>query len=140
MSRAAPRPISLIEVSPLLIIAIPALCLLAPEQARTTILGITASTIAFVMFIPQAVRAWRTRHDAHALVGLSLSTQFLILANATIWGVYAFMLGEFWVGAPGIINAPLAVTVIVLTVRSRLSAREAVFDASLSESRRQTEP
>ena len=132
--------LSWVEVSPLLIIIIPALCLIAPEQARTTALGMTASTIAFVMFVPQAFRVWRTRHDAHALVGLSLSTQFLILANATIWSVYAFTLGEFWVGAPGIVNAPLAVTVIVLTVRSRLSAREVVFDASLSESRRQTEP
>lgn len=115
--------LSWIEVSPLLIIAIPALCLLAPDQLQTTVLGMTASTIAFVMFVPQAVRVWRTRHDAHALLGLSLSTQFLILANATIWGVYALKLGEFWVGAPGIINAPLALTVIALTVRSRMRAK-----------------
>lgn len=89
---------------------------------RSTALGVVASTIAFVMFVPQAVRVWRTRHDAHALVGLSLSTQFLVLANASVWGVYAFTLKEFWVGAPGIINAPLAITVIVLTVRSRVRA------------------
>lgn len=132
--------LSWVEVSPLLILIIPVLCLIAPEQARTTALGMTASTIAFVMFVPQAFRVWRTRHDAHALVGLSLSTQFLILANATIWGAYAFVLGEFWVGAPGIINAPLAVAVIVLTVRSRLSAREATVDASLSEGRQRTDP
>lgn len=66
--------ISWVEVSPLLILIIPVLCLIAPEQARTTALGMTASTIAFVMFVPQAFRVWRTRHDAHALVGLSLST------------------------------------------------------------------
>lgn len=132
--------ISWVEVSPLLILIIPVLCLIAPEQARTTALGMTASTIAFVMFVPQAFRVWWTRHDAHALVGLSLSTQFLILANATIWGAYAFVLGEFWVGAPGIINAPLAVAVIVLTVRSRLSAREVVVDASLSEVGQRADP
>lgn len=116
------KVITIKECLPLLLLLVPVVAFMLPAESRTNFIGIVASTIAFVMFVPQAVRVWRARNDPHALVGISLSTQFLVLGNATIWGVYAVLLSEFWVGAPGIINAPLALTVIVLVVRSRVKA------------------
>ena len=116
------KTLAIRECLPLLLLLVPVVAFMLPEGSRTDFIGIVASTIAFVMFVPQAVRVWKSRNEPHALVGISLSTQFLVLGNATIWGVYAFLLSEFWVGAPGIINAPLALAVIALVLRSRIKA------------------
>lgn len=85
-------------------------------------IGFLASAISFTIFLPQALRTWRVRNDPIALAGISTGTQLLILANATLWGVYAVLTGAFWVGAPGLLNAPLAAFTIFLIYRSRGSA------------------
>lgn len=100
-------------------VAVVAGAALMPQSMRADALGATASVISFVLFIPQALVVWRSRRDPHALIGVSLETQLLILANATIWGLYAFAEQAFWVGAPGLVNGPLAVAVIILVLRSR---------------------
>jgi len=85
----------------------------------TEAIGFLASIISFAIFLPQALRTWRVRNDPIALAGISTGTQLLILCNATLWGVYAVITGAFWVGAPGLLNAPLAAATIFLIHRSR---------------------
>lgn len=92
----------------------------------TEVIGFLASIISFTIFLPQALRTWRVRNDPIALAGISTGTQLLILANATLWGVYALLTGAFWVGAPGLLNAPLAALTIFLIHRSRSSAVAAI--------------
>ena len=81
-----------------------------------------ASVISFVLWLPQASTVWSRRADTLAMAGVSLGTQFLVLANALIWGLYALETKAFWVGAPGLINAPLAIGIITLVLISRREA------------------
>lgn len=83
------------------------------------IIGATASVISFVMMWPQALRIWAARHDPVILAGASAGTQLLVLLNAGLWGAYALLTGAFWVGAPGLVNAPVALACLVLMHRAR---------------------
>lgn len=80
---------------------------------------VVAPVLAFALFLPQAVSTWRNRHDGDRLRAISLWTQALILVNATAWGLVAVDLGVFAVGAPGIVNGPLAILTIALVRRAR---------------------
>ena len=82
-------------------------------------IGFVASVISLVLWWPQAARVWRHRHDGGQLGGVSISTQVLLLGNAALWGAYAVVTGSFWVGAPGLVNVPLALLTIALVRRSR---------------------
>ncbi|KQR12234.1 hypothetical protein [Cellulomonas sp. Leaf334] len=82
-------------------------------------IGFLASAVSFVLWWPQAARVWRHRRDGGRLGGVSITSQVLLVVNAALWGGYAFVTGSFWVGAPGLVNAPLAVGTIVLLRRSR---------------------
>ncbi len=82
-------------------------------------LGFTASAVSFILWWPQAIRVWRCHRAGESLSGVSLSSQTLLLFNAALWGAYAAVTNSLWVGAPGLVNAPLAVITIVLVVRGR---------------------
>lgn len=81
--------------------------------------GALAVAVSVVIFIPQAVRIWRLRRDAAALDGVSVTTYAMMVSNAIIWGAYGALLGEFWVAAPGLLNFPLAVSVLWTVARAR---------------------
>ena len=83
------------------------------------ILGFTMSCVAVVMWIPQASNTWRMRHDRQALQGISIGTQVLLACNAIGWVLYGLATGALWVGAPSIINLPLAIITIIIVHRSR---------------------
>ena len=85
-------------------------------------LGFTASIVSFVLWWPQAVRVWHCRDSVAHLSGVSISSQLLLLTNAALWGVYAVVTGSLWVGAPGLVNAPLAVVTVVILRRARRDA------------------
>ena len=89
------------------------------EPVLVGAVGLMASVTAFVLFLPQALLTWRRRGDVEALRGVALGTQVVLLANAGLWGVYGVLTGAFWVAAPGLLNAPLAVLTIALVLRSR---------------------
>lgn len=97
-------------------------------EFMTQVVGFLASAMAFVLFVPQATRVWASRHDARSLAGVSTLTQWLLLTNAGLWGVYAVLTGAFWVGAPGLINAPLAIVTLVLIGRSRRRVTDVPVD------------
>lgn len=88
-------------------------------ELATEAVGLSASVIAFVLFLPQAMRIWAARADPRALAGVSRATQWFVLANASLWAVYAVLTGAFWIGAPGLINGPLAIAALVLLYRGR---------------------
>ena len=89
----------------------------------TGVVGFLATTTSFIRFLPQAIQTWKQRNDAHALSGLSLPTQWLTLVNSLLWIVYGFLLGEIWVSMPSLLNAPMALFVIVLIIHSRNKIR-----------------
>src|SRR4051794_25297760 len=75
--------------------------------------------MSFVLWWPQAALVWRCREHSEELKGVSISSQLLLLANACLWGAYAVGTGSLWVGAPGLVNGPLAIVTIVLLKRAR---------------------
>lgn len=89
------------------------------QDSFAQMVGFAASIIAFVLFAPQACHTWRVRNIPIALAGVSTGTQWLLLCNAVLWGVYAVLTGAFWVGAPGLVNGPLAVVTLALIYRGR---------------------
>ncbi|NMR21384.1 hypothetical protein [Cellulomonas fimi] len=62
---------------------------------------------------------WKLRRSAERLEGVSIPTQVTVLLNAALWGAYSVLTDAFWVGAAGLVNAPLAVLTIVVVRRSR---------------------
>lgn len=80
--------------------------------------GAIASMVSFVLWLPQARTTYLHRHDPVALSGLSRGTFLLVLANASLWGLYAALTDAFWVGAPGLINGPLAAWTLWLIHRA----------------------
>lgn len=90
----------------------------------TNALGIMASIIAFLLFVPQAMRAWDARNQPAAMSAVSIGTQVLLLTNAIVWALYGLGTHAFWVAAPGIVNGPLALVVMSLVIRSRREAHK----------------
>lgn len=107
------------RASELYLAAAMTLVVVAAAVGGADIAGFLASVVAFAVWLPQARTVWRSRHDPHALAGVSVGTQILVLSNAVLWGVYATQESAFWVAAPGVINAPLALLCISLIVRAR---------------------
>ena len=56
----------------------------------TTLVGTIAGIITVVSFIPQAVRAWRTKQTKD----LSASTFIMVLMQAGAWTFYGFLLEQ----------------------------------------------
>lgn len=84
----------------------------------TDLIGIVASSISIIMFIPQAKTVWDNRSDPHALVGVSYASLALLLVNATLWLVYAILAHAIWSGIPSLVNGPLALAMIALKSRA----------------------
>lgn len=96
------------------------------------LVGLIASLVSFVLWWPQAALVWRCRRRGEQLTGVSTSSQLLLLMNAGLWGAYAVVTGSLWVGAPGLINGPLAITTIVLLRRARHELRKGKGPAGTS--------
>lgn len=78
------------------------------------VLGFVASVVSFVMFLPQAITVWKFRKQPEFLKGTSRWGQWFLLLNASLWGLYAYLTGAYWSGAPGLFNGPLAIITLVL--------------------------
>ncbi|MDO8106989.1 hypothetical protein Q6348_07230 [Isoptericola sp. b441] len=86
------------------------------------LLGMVASIVSLIVWWPQAAAVWRARRDSSQLTGLSMQTQVLLLLAAVLWGGYAVAIGSVWVGAPSLVNAPIAVGTLVVLGRGRRPA------------------
>lgn len=94
----------------------------------TSIVGFLATTTSFIRFLPQAVQTWKQRKDSHALSGLSLPTQWLTFVNSLLWILYGVLLGELWVAMPSLLNAPMALFVIILVIKNKMKVKQKLND------------
>lgn len=92
-------------------------------HAATEVIGMMASLTSFLIWLPQGARVWKHRRDPAQLHGIVLSTQVLSLAGNVLWGVYALLIGSFWLGAPSLVNAPIAVATLVIVGRASQASR-----------------
>lgn len=88
-------------------------------EALTEAVGMLASLTSFLLWLPQGARVWRARHDPASLQGIALTTQVLSLTGNVLWATYAVLIQSFWVGAPVVVNAPIAVMTITVLLRAR---------------------
>jgi uncharacterized protein with PQ loop repeat len=72
-------------------------------------LGVVGVVVGGGMFVPQAVRALR----APTTAGISPLAWWLVLAAAVIWSVYGALIGRAVVVAPGFIQFPAGVAVLL---------------------------
>lgn len=83
------------------------------------ILGFIATTVAIVMWVPQARTTWGNRNDALKLAGVSEATQWLSATSYLLWGFFGAFSMSFWVMAPSIVSFPLSIATIIVVRRSR---------------------
>jgi uncharacterized protein with PQ loop repeat len=84
-------------------------------HAATEAIAMLASLTSFLLWLPQGARVWKHRHDPSRLAGIAMSTQVIALAGNLLWGVYALAIDSFWLGAPAVVNGPIAIgTILVL--------------------------
>ena len=72
------------------------------------ILGWTGAFLSCLLTIPQAVRTLRSDR----LDGLSATTYWIILANATVWATWSALTGEYAAGLPALVNGPAALLIL----------------------------
>jgi uncharacterized protein with PQ loop repeat len=95
-------------------------------HAATEAIGMMASLTSFLLWLPQGARVWTHRHDPARMAGIALSTQVIAVAGNLVWVVYAILIGSFWLGAPAVVNGPIAIGTILVLRRGTATARAAV--------------
>lgn len=88
------------------------------DTLTVNIVGFLASSFSFILWLPQARLTWLNRKNPEKLSGISLGTQYAVVCNALLWGVYAFLAEAWWAGALGIVNLPLALGTIYLVKKA----------------------
>lgn len=108
------------EMWPLLIVPCAAVVVaVVPESARVATIGAIGTAVSTVMFIPQMLRVWRHRSSPDALLGVSLTAQAFVLANACVWFIYGGVTKQFWPAAPGLVSLQVALVTVVMVLRAR---------------------
>lgn len=95
-------------------------------HTATEAIGMMASLTSFLLWLPQGARVWKHRRDPSQLGGIAVSTQVIALAGNLLWGVYALLIDSFWLGAPALVNGPIAIGSIVVLRRGTRRARTAL--------------
>lgn len=78
-----------------------------------TFLGLLAATLTTIAFVPQVVRAWRTRstHD------ISLPMFVILACGITLWLVYGLLIGDLPLIVANLVTLVLVLTVLFLKLR-----------------------
>lgn len=92
------------------------------------LIGFVATFSAFIIFLPQAVMAWKHRDDPKALEGVSLGTQALVLGSALLWVLYGWYMNAIWVAVHESLAIPTSTFIIYQVVKSRRALRAETAD------------
>lgn len=88
------------------------------------IIGFVATFSAFIIFVPQAISTWKYRDDPHALEGVSLGTQVLVLASAVLWILYGWYMNAIWVAVHESLAIPTSLFIMYQVIKSRKALKE----------------
>lgn len=78
-----------------------------------TLIGLAAGTCTTLAFLPQAVKAWRTRSTRD----LSLSMFLVFVAGVSLWLAYGLIRGDLPLVAANAVTLLLAGSILVLKLR-----------------------
>ncbi|MDX9858415.1 MAG: SemiSWEET transporter [candidate division Zixibacteria bacterium] len=80
-----------------------------------TIIGFLAGTLTTVSFLPQLVKAWRTRSTGD----ISLAMYVVFVLGVFLWLVYGIFLASLPVIAANAITLVIAIVILLLKIRYR---------------------
>jgi MtN3 and saliva related transmembrane protein len=78
-----------------------------------TVLGIAAGALTTVAFVPQVVKAWRTRSTRDVSLGMFLT----LCAGILLWLLYGFLVGDLPLILANGVTLGLATTILILKLR-----------------------
>ncbi|WP_417456900.1 SemiSWEET transporter [Kordiimonas sp.] len=78
-----------------------------------TLLGLVAGTLTTIAFVPQVIRAWKTKSTKD----VSLSMFTILCAGIFMWIVYGIAIGDVPVIIANVVTLCLASSVIVAKLR-----------------------
>lgn len=87
------------------------------------LIGFVATFSAFIIFLPQAVTAWKHRDNPKALEGVSLGTQALVLGSALLWVLYGWCTNAIWVAVHESLAIPTSIFIMYQVTKSRRTLR-----------------
>ena len=80
-----------------------------------TALGLFAGTLTTLSFLPQVIKAWRTRSTRDISLGM-----FVVFCTGVfLWVVYGFLVGDVPVIVANVVTFVLAATILGLKLRYR---------------------
>ena len=84
-----------------------------PLLLTTTLIGLLAATCTTVSFLPQVIRAWRTRstHDISAWMFV------LLVTGNSLWLLYGALIGDLPLVAANLMTLGLVATILALKLR-----------------------
>ena len=80
---------------------------------RPEIIGYTAATLTTVSFLPQVVKAIRSRHTGD----LSFAMLTVFALGVALWGVYGLILGSWPIILANLLTLALVLTLVALKIR-----------------------
>ena len=85
-------------------------------------LGLIASILSMVNYLPAAYRTWQTMRDArahgHAATSVySLPMGIAMVTTNVLWIIYAVLIRDFWVGFPCVVNTAVGALLCIANVR-----------------------
>jgi len=78
-----------------------------------TLLGLTAGVLTTLSFLPQVLKAWKTRSTRD----ISLGMFSMFCTGVFFWVVYGFLVADVPVIAANVVTFLLAATILVLKLR-----------------------
>lgn len=82
-------------------------------MTSTTLIGLAAATCTTIAFVPQALKAWRTRSTKD----VSLSMFVLMVSGILLWLIYGAMLGDLPLVLANGVTLGLAVAILACKLR-----------------------
>ena len=79
----------------------------------STIIGLTAATCTTVSFLPQVIKAWRTRSTRDVSAGMFA----LLVTGNSLWLLYGALISDLPLVVANLITLGLVVTILALKLR-----------------------
>jgi MtN3 and saliva related transmembrane protein len=83
------------------------------DLTLTTLIGLGAATCTTVAYVPQVIKAWRTR----STTDISMGTFLLLFVGITLWLIYGVILRDPPLILANLITLCLATTILVFKLR-----------------------
>lgn len=85
------------------------------DPGPVTILGLVAGVLTTLSFLPQVIKAWKSRSTRD----ISLGMFAMFCTGVFLWIVYGFLVGDLPVVVANTVTFLLAVTILALKLRYR---------------------